>query len=354
MSRRAEGPAVVAHRGASGYLPEMTLEAFDLAIRQGADLVETDVAVTGDGELVLRHDPELSATTDISERPDLAARRRTRVVDGVEAEGWFCEDLSLDEVRTLRARERFPELRRRSARLDGSFLVPTLRELIALVHGHNADRAVRGRRPVGICVEIKHPSYWRQQGLAVEEPLLELLRETGMDGPLTWVEANELATLERLAGASDVRLIQAIMSEDRPYDLEVAGDTRTYADLLKPEGLAWSARHVQALGVAKEYVLARGPDASTLGPTTLVDEAHAAGLEVMVWTLRRENEFLPRELRRRFGPGTRGRIAAEMRAFCEAGVDGVFTDHPDLVVRARNRWLRAQALRPQTLRARGR
>lgn len=333
-------PIVIAHRGASGHRPEHTLEAYRLAIEMGADFIEPDLVSTKDGVLVARHENEIGSTTDVASRPELAARRATKTIDGKPVTGWFTEDFTLAELKTLRARERLPHLR--STEHDGLHQVPTLDEVIALAREESAARG----REIGIYPETKHPSYFDSIGLALEPPLLAALEAAGWrdrSAPV-FVQSFETANLRRLRGMTGVRLIQLIEDEPglRPYDFVRSGDARTYADLVTPAGLAEIATYADGIGPARSWIIPRALDGRLAAPTALVRDAHAAGLLVHPWTFRAENFFLPLDFRRgdRAAPEfarRHGDAAAELAAFLAAGVDGVFTDFPDVAARALGR-----------------
>ena len=330
-------PLVIAHRGASGHRPEHTLAAYRLAIRQGADYIEPDLVPTRDGHLVARHENEISGTTDVADHPELAGRRTTKVVAGHEVTGWFTEDLTLAELKTLRARERLPHLRPGNTRYDGLLEVPTLDEVLELVHWETR----RTGRPIGVYPETKHPSHFAALGLRVEHLLLAALRRHGLDDRLApvMVQSFETAGLQELATLTRVPLVQLLDVAGAPYDLVAAGDPRTYDALATPGGLAGVAEYASAVGVHKDRVLPRHPSSGDLGsPSALVADAHAAGLLVHVWTLRDENQFLATRFRDGTDPGARGDAHAEVRAFLDAGVDGVFTDHPATARRAVEDW----------------
>ncbi|MFI7487098.1 glycerophosphodiester phosphodiesterase [Micromonospora echinaurantiaca] len=326
-------PLVIAHRGASGYRPEHTLEAYRLAIRQGADFIEPDLVSTSDGVLVARHENEISGTTDVATRPEFATRRATKTIDGTRVTGWFTEDFTLAELKTLRAKERLPQVRVANTTFDGRFEVPTLQEVIDLAR---AEGRARGRT-IGVYPETKHPTYFASIGLPLEEPLVKVLRAnqlTRQNSPVI-VQSFETANLRKLDRMIDVRLAQLLDATGRPYDFTVAGDARTYQDLAKPAGLAWIARYADGVGANKNLIVPRDAAGNLLAPTTLVRDAHRERLVVHAWTFRAENQFLPANLRIGTDPNARGDIQAEYELFFGLGLDGVFADHPDTAVAAR-------------------
>ncbi len=310
-------PLVIAHRGASGHRPEHTALAYRLAYRSGADSVEPDVVATRDGVLVCRHDLDLSLTTDVAERPELAHRRRTQVVDGVEQRGWFVHDLDLAELRTLRARERWPRKRPGSARFDGQVGIVTLEELLDLREAESA----RAGRELGVHVEVKHAEHLAGLGLPVDELLVEQLRRrrlTSALSPVT-VMAFESSLLRSVRHELDVELVQLV---DHPAPV-------------KRKGLARVAAYANAVGLHKDHVLPRDRDDNVGAPGRAVAKAHAAGLDVLVWTLRSENRHLPANLRSSDRKRAHGRGGAEVARMYAAGVDGVLTDFPQLAVEVR-------------------
>jgi len=324
----------IAHRGASGYLPEHTLEAYRLAIAQGADYIEPDLVMTRDGVLVARHENEIGSTTDVAAHPEFAARRRRQSIDGEFVEGWFTEDFTLAELRTLRARERLPALRRVGAAQDGRFPIPTFEEILALLATENAQRATQGLPAVGVYPETKHPSHFRGLGLALEEPLLAALARHGGDAPV-FIQSFETGNLRALRGRTRHPLVQLVELRGAPWDRR--GDV-DYEALCTPAGLRGIATYADAIGVHKERVIPRDASGRSLAPTSLVADAHAAGLAVHAWTFRAENVFLPRELRRGDEDAVHGELATEIARHLEAGVDGVFTDFPDIGLAARRRF----------------
>ncbi|MFG3699902.1 glycerophosphodiester phosphodiesterase [Micromonospora sp. NPDC047620] len=332
-ARATDRPLVIAHRGASGYRPEHTLEAYRLAIRQGADYIEPDLVSTRDGALVARHENEISGTTDVAARPEFAARKATKTIDGVQVTGWFTEDFTLAELKTLRAKERLPQVRVANTAYDGRFEVPTLQEVIDLAR---AEGRVRGRT-IGVYPETKHPTYFASIGLPLEEPLVEVLRRnklTHRHSPVI-IQSFETANLRKLDRMIDVKLAQLMDATGRPYDFTVAGDARTYRDLAKPAGLKWIASYADGVGAHKNLIVPRDAAGKLLAPTTLVGDAHRERLIVHAWTFRAENQFLPADFRIGADPNARGDIQAEYELFLGLGLDGVFADHPDTAVAAR-------------------
>ena len=315
----AQTPLVIAHRGASGYRPEHTLEGYALAIAQGADYIEPDLVSTKDGVLIARHENEIGTTTDVADK--FPTRRTRKLIDGDSVSGWFTEDFTLAELRTLRAKER---LLFRSHDYDGRFAVPTFADVLAL-----ADSAGRRRgRTVGVYPELKHPTYFASIGLPLEERLLSALKARGLDrrdAPV-FVQSFETAALKWLRPRTSVRLVMLLSGNDRPFDLMKAGDRRTGSDLATPAGLREIAGFADVVGVNIRMIV-RADSASL--PTTLIRDAHAAGLAVHVWTLRSETLFL----------GTRygGDPLAEVREFARLGVDGMFGDFPDVMVKGLGR-----------------
>ena len=316
-------PVVIGHRGASGYRPEHTLAAYELAIEQGADYIEPDLVSTKDGILVARHENEIGGTTDVADHPEFADRRTTKTIDGRPVTGWFTEDFTYRELRTLRAKERLPQVRPDNTAYDGQERIPTLDDVIKLAR----------REGVGIYPETKHPTYFDSIGLSLEEPLVAALAKrhwADADDPVI-IQSFETANLRDLDTMIDVPLAQLVDASGRPYDFTVAGDPRTYTDLLTPTGLTWIATYADGVGVHKDRVLPRTGGVTTV-PSPVVADAHEVGLIVHVWTLRRENQFMASNFRVGTDPNAPGDLAAEARAFLDAGVDGIFSDHPDLVV----------------------
>ena len=326
-------PLVIAHRGASGYRPEHTLAAYHLAIRMGADYIEPDLVSTKDGVLVARHENEISGTTDVAARPEFAGRRATKTVDDVKLDGWFTEDFTLSELKTLRAKERIPEIRQENSAYDGRYDVPTLQEVIDL-----AKKASKQyRRTIGIYPETKHPTYFDGLGLSLEEPLVDTLKRNGLAGKraAVFVQSFETTNLRELDELIDVPLVQLIGGEGAPYDLVAAGDSRTYADLVTPVGLKEISTYADGIGPDKNLIVPRTEEGRLQTPTDLVDEAHAVDLLVHPYTFRNENSFLPLDFRMGTDLRDYGRAFEEYRLFYGLGVDGLFADNADTALEAR-------------------
>ena len=327
---------VIAHRGASGYLPEHTLAAYATAILQGADFIEPDLVMTRDGHLIVRHDNVLDRTTDVAQRPAFAARRTTRQIDGTAITGWFSEDFTLAEIQTLRAVERIPEVRPANCRFDGQFTIPTLTDVLRLVRA--MERAT-GRK-IGIYPETKHPTHFQQLDLPLEEPLLETLHRNGFgSGEPVFIQSFEVANLRKLRSLTRIPLIQLLARQGQPYDVATAGDSLSYDQMATPEGLAQIATYADGVGPEKNHFLLPLDEAGRLDPihaTDFVQNAHRFGLKVHPYTFRAENCFLPTNHRQGADPKARGDMEGEMAIFLSLGIDGFFTDQADLGVRARD------------------
>ncbi len=334
--QHAQPVTVFAHRGASGYRPEHTLAAYELAIRMGADYIEPDLVSTKDGVLVARHENEISGTTDVADHPEFAQRKTTKIIDGVPISGFFTEDFTLRELRTLRAKERLPGVRPGNTRYDGRFQVPTFDEILSLVKRESRAQG----RTIGVAPETKHPTYFRSIGLPLERPLLRSLRLAGLDSKRSKVviQSFETSNLRQLSRETKVRLVQLTSATGAPYDLVAKGDPRTYADLMSPAGLRRVATYADWLGPEKNSVIPRDAAGFLARPTSVVDDAHRAGLKVVVYTFRDENQFLPADFRNGDDPNAKGDIFGELQAFFDTGIDAVFSDYPDTAVAARDWW----------------
>jgi glycerophosphoryl diester phosphodiesterase len=330
-------PLVIAHRGASGERPEHTALAYRLAVDQGADFIEPDLVLSKDGALVCRHENEIGGTTDVGARPEFAARKATKVIDGETLTGWFTEDFTLAELKTLRCRERLPKLRPGNTAFDGREQILTFEEVVALAR---AESARVGRR-VGLYPEMKHPTWFASLGLPIEGRMAAALKASGLDGPDegAFVQCFEVAPLKILRGLVRTPLVQLISDEGGPADAPVT----LYRDMTGPAGLKAIAAYADGVGPEKGLVVPN--DGTTLlAPTAFVTDAHAAGLKVHPWTVRRENAFLPKGLR---SPGEAPEAAGDVQALLgplfKAGVDGVFSDFPGEAVKARNRFIGGKA-----------
>ncbi len=346
-------PLVIGHRGASGYLPEHTLESYRLAIRQGADFIEPDLVATKDGALIARHEVNITQTTDVAEHPEFADRKTEKTIDGIVEEGWFADDFTLAEIKSLRAVQRVPF---RPQQFNGLFKIPTLTEVIALALREGERRG----RPVGIYPETKHPSYHQAVGLPLERRLVRILKDHGFEGPAdpVFIQSFEVANLKALDRLTDVRLVQLIDAQgialdgtlmpNQPYDFVLAGDPRSYADLLTDAGLAEVKTYADGIGPWKRYIVSVAgvdsdgdgqaddvngdgavddADATRLPPTNLIARAHSAGLTVHPYTFRNEARFLASD----YGANP---VEEYLQFYC-LGVDGLFSDFPDTALTSR-------------------
>ncbi|MEU5402958.1 glycerophosphodiester phosphodiesterase [Streptomyces sp. NPDC005963] len=326
-------PTVIAHRGASGYRPEHTMGAYRLALDMGAHVIEQDLVPTKDGHLVCRHENDITGTTDVADRTEFAGRRTTKTIDGTRLTGWFTEDFTLAELKTLRAKERIPRNRPDNTLYDGRWAIPTFDEVLRWAN----DEGRRRDRPVWLHIETKHPTYFRRLGLGLEERLARLLRRHGRDGRdapvfLQSFEPDSMRRMARLVSAPRVVLLSGPTS--RPWDFVVGGDPRTVADLVEPEGLAWLASFAQGIGPTLDLVIPKDANGELGEPTALVRDAHRRGLLVHPYTLRNENVFLPADFRRDDGGANAGAdgygdVFGAYRRYFATGIDGIFTDHPD-------------------------
>jgi glycerophosphoryl diester phosphodiesterase len=296
---------VIAHRGASGERPEHTLESYRLGIEQGADYIEPDLVMTRDGVLIARHENEIGGTTDVGDHPEFALRRRTQSIDGETLTGWFTEDFTLAEIKTLRVRERLPELRPQNRAFDDRLTVPTFEEILQLAAEANEKRPPDRR--IGVYPETKHPAHFAAIGLAQEAAVLATLERFGYarQGSPVFIQSfdpNNLAQLRHMTGLPLVQLLE--------HELGDLGRIAGYAD---------------AIGIAKELATSRA-----------VADAHAAGLAVHVWTFRAENAFLPDDLKVGVRPADHGNLEAEIMRFLGRGIDGFFTDFPSIGVKVRD------------------
>ncbi|WP_399882944.1 glycerophosphodiester phosphodiesterase [Streptomyces sp. BBFR51] len=328
-------PTVIGHRGASGYRPEHTFGSYELALDLGADIVEAgDLVPTRDGHLVCRHEPEIGGTTDVADHPEFADRRRTKLLDGVSTTGWFTEDFTLAELKTLRAAERIPANRPHNTLYDGRWEIPTFEEVL---RWQNEQTRRRGKQ-VWIYPELKHPTYFRKLGLGTEERLARLLRKYGKDRKNSPViiqsfEPTSIQRMDKLVGNPLAVLLSG--ADSRPWDFVETGDPRTTADLVTPKGLKEIASYAQGIGPTLDLIIPKDSAGRLTEPTTLVRDAHRAGLILHPYTMRNENPFLPAEFRKGGDPDAYGDAFGAFRTYFATGIDGVFTDNPDTGVLAR-------------------
>ncbi|HET9257466.1 MAG TPA: glycerophosphodiester phosphodiesterase [Pseudonocardiaceae bacterium] len=332
--KRQAGPIVIGHRGASGYRPEHTLASYELAARLGADFMEPDLVPTKDGVLVCRHEPEIGGTTDVASHPEFTARKTTKTLDGEAVTGWFTEDFTLAELKTLRAVERLPQIRQHNTLFNGRYEVPTFQEMLDL----RARLSDELGRQLGVYPETKHPTFFQKAGLPLEPRLLEILRRNGLNRPdaPVFVQSFEVTNLKQLRDLGlRTKSIQLLSASGAPFDTVAAGSGPTYADLSTPDGLRGIARYAQGIGPDKLQVIPRKTDGTLGSPTTLVTDAHNAGLLVHPYTFRAENDFLPVDFQTTAIPSDYGRAIDEQVMYLRAGLDGLFTDQADIGVVAR-------------------
>ncbi|MBT2444855.1 glycerophosphodiester phosphodiesterase [Streptomyces sp. ISL-36] len=326
-------PTVIAHRGASGYRPEHTLGSYQLALDLGAHVIEQDLVPTKDGHLVCRHENDITGTTDVADRPEFTSRRTTKSVDGVSLTGWFTEDFTLAELKTLRTKERIPGTRQENTLYDGRWQIPTFEEVLRW-----AEREGRRRgRVVWLHVETKHPTYFRSLGLGVEEPLAKLLRRYGRHraDSAVFLQSFEPSSIQRLAALVDSPGVVLLSgASTRPWDFVEAGDPRTVADLITPRGLRWIASYAQGIGPTLDLVIPKDATGKLGTPTTLVRDAHAEGLILHPYTHRNENTFLPADFRRGTDPAAYGDAFGALKMYLATGIDGIFSDNPDTALLA--------------------
>ncbi|VVC87924.1 glycerophosphodiester phosphodiesterase, periplasmic-like [Leptidea sinapis] len=328
-------PVIVAHRGASGYIPEHTLGAYALSITLGADYVEPDLVMTKDGHLIARHENKLDITTDVAERPEFADRYRTLSLFGIEMSGWFSEDFTLAEIKTLKSIEAFPKTRPGNTRLNGAFEVPTFQEIIDLVKGMEISE----NRTIGIYPELKYGSYFQHIGLPMEKAVVDVFHKNGYigrDAP-AYIQSFEINNLKELKKITDIRLLQLFGRKGgQPLDQMLLGTSITYGDMATPEGLVEVAKYADAVGPDKSYIIPRDAQNRLDKPTSFVNDAHAAGLKVHPYTFRAENTYLPAEYRSEDpSESAIGNLYGELEAFMATGVDGFFVDQPDYLYRIR-------------------
>ncbi|WP_321795329.1 glycerophosphodiester phosphodiesterase [Burkholderia sp. BCC1988] len=325
---------VVGHRGASALRPEHTLASYRKAIEDGADVIEPDLVATRDGVLVARHENEISGTTNVSTLPQFASRKATRTIDGTQLTGWFTEDFTLAELKTLRARERIPQVRPANTAYNDQFEIPTFDEIVALAKQMSAQTG----RTIHLYPETKHPTYFQSIGLPLEDRLVDALQKDPYTArtATVYIQSFEVANLKAIrnrikSSQPNWKLVQ-LMDEagQRPYDFVKANDKRTYGDLSTRDGMREIASYANGVGPYKTSIIAVAADGTLQQPTSYVRDAHAAGLVVHPYTFRPENNFLPASLKDGGTPATRNPAGSvrEIQAYLRAGIDGFFTDDP--------------------------
>jgi glycerophosphoryl diester phosphodiesterase len=328
---RSARPLVVGHRGAASYRPELTSSSFELAIDLGADLIEPDVVLSADGALVVRHENELSGTTDVADRPEFAGRRATRAFGSTVRTGWFTEDFTLEELRTLGAVERFRDLRPGNTAYDGQDGILTLAEVVEI-----ARRRSTPERPVRVLAELKKPTWWAEHGFPMVELVVTELRRLGAD------RADGSVLLQSF-DAHALRRLRELLGDDGPRMIQLVDAAPAYDALVTPSGLREVSTYAQGLGPSRHRILLRDENEVLTGVSDLVHRAHQAGLAVVPWALRGENAFLPQHLRHGSDPTGIGDADAEARLLLALGVDGLITDYPDVAVRVREELAPARA-----------
>lgn len=327
-----EKVVVVGHRGSPGYRPEHTLASYELAFRQGVDWVDVDLVPTKDGHLVARHENEIGGTTDVAQHPEFADRRTTKVIDGRSLTGWFTEDFTLAELKTLRATERIPDVRPDNTIYDGRYEIPTYQEVLDLTRRLGREL----HRELGTYPEIKHSTYFTSIGNPTEPKLVRILDRHGLNRPNAPVviQSFEVTNLRRLDRQVRVPLAQLTSASGAPADFVANGSSRTYADLVTPAGLRQISTYADYLGPSKDQIIPRDESGNLTEPSSLVRDAHRAGLKVAPYTFRNENAFLPADLRSSDDPAAWGEAFAEYEAFLATGIDALFSDHPDTALEA--------------------
>jgi glycerophosphoryl diester phosphodiesterase len=324
-------PIVIGHRGSPAYRPEHTIASYTLAIEMGADYIEPDLCFTKDGQLVARHEPDIGDTTDVADHPEFTSRRHEETIDGRVTTNWFTFDFTLAELKTLRAKERLPMIRPANTALDGQFEVPTFQEVIDLAKQHG----------VGIYPETKHPTFFASKGFSFDEPLLSTLRANGLDrrGAKVFIQSFEVGNLKRLNTKTPLPLVQLIDATGGPADMP----GRTYDQMVTPAGLAEIATYADGIGPERRRIVSNDVAGQPLGePTTLIRDAHRAGLVLHPFTFRPENEFLAADFRAGNPSSSefrraRGDQPAQLALYFELGVDGLFADNPDTARAVRDR-----------------
>ncbi|MDX3191532.1 glycerophosphodiester phosphodiesterase [Streptomyces sp. MN03-5084-2B] len=328
---------IIGHRGAPGYRPEHTLASYELAYRMGVDWVDVDLVPTKDGQLVARHEPEIGGTTDVAKHPEFADRKKTVVLDGVTTTGWFTQDFTLAELKTLRAVERIPQNRPHNTLYNGRYQIASYQEVLDLTKRLGREL----HRTLGTYPEVKHSTFFQSMGNPTEPKLVAILKRNGLDRPdaPAIIQSFEVSNLIALHKQVRTPLLQLTSASGAPADFVANGDKRTYADLVTPQGLREVAKYAKYLGPDKAQVIPRDKNDNLGTPTALVADAHAAGLKVQPYTFRNENPFLPANLRSSAEPDAYGDVFTEEAAFFKAGVDGFFADQPDTALESLHAFL---------------
>lgn len=332
LSEEVVLPIIIGHRGASGERPEHTRVAYELAIEQGADYIEPDLVLSKDGILMVRHENEISQTTNVSTKRQFADRFTTKIIDGQEISGWFTEDFTYNELKTLRAKERLAELRPANRDYDNEFSIMSFEEVLKFIQRMEQKTG----RVIGVYPEMKHPSYFKSIGLPHQETLLKQLNIFGYRdaSDAVFIQSFEVGPLKTLSNATDIRLVQLVHDEYPPPDRP----NITAEAMISPAGLKRIAAYADAIGAAKSLVIGRNLLGRLDTPTSLVKNAHDNGLLVHIWTMRAENYFLPEGMKSSLNLRELGDLKSEIRAYRDAGVDGFFTDHPGLALEAFNEY----------------
>ncbi len=330
-------PVIIGHRGAPGYRPEHTLASYELAYRMGVDWVDVDLVPTKDGQLVARHEPEIGGTTDVAKHPEFADRKKTVVLDGVTTTGWFTQDFTLAELKTLRAVERIPQNRPHNTLYNGRYQIASYQEVLDLTQRLGREL----HRTLGTYPEVKHSTFFRSIGNPTEPKLVSILKRNGLDRPdaPAIIQSFEVSNLIALHQQVRTPLLQLTSASGAPADFVANGDKRTYADLVTPQGLREVAKYAKYLGPDKAQIIPRDKNDNLGTPTAIVADAHKAGLKVQPYTFRNENPFLPANLRSSAEPDAYGDVFTEEAAFFRAGVDGFFADQPDTALESLHAFL---------------
>ena len=335
--RGHDDPVIIGHRGAPGYRPEHTLASYELAYRMGVSWVDVDLVPTKDGQLVARHEPEIGGTTDVAKHPEFANRKKTVVLDGVTTTGWFTQDFTLAELKTLRAVERIPANRPHNTLYNGRYQIATFQEVLDLTKRLGREL----HRTLGTYPEVKHSTFFQSIGNPTEPKLVSILKRNGLDRPdaPAIIQSFEVSNLIALHKQVRTPLLQLTSASGAPADFVAKGDPRTYKDIVTPQGLKDVAKYAKYLGPDKAQIIPLDAAGNLTKPTAIVADAHQAGLKVQPYTFRNENPFLPANLRSSAEPDAYGDVFTEEAAFLQAGVDGFFADQPDTALESLHAFL---------------